>query len=228
MSQNPVKVEGGKGMIKISASLLSCNTAYLGETVLALEKAGVDAIHLDIMDGHYVENFAFSPKNVEDLREITPLLLEVHLEIFEPERYIPLFAQKGADLIILQWETCHHPLRALQKIHEYGKKAGVALSPTSDITPLEYCAPYLDYLLLMSVEPGFGGQRFEPSVIAKVKRAREIFSLLGCSIPIGVDGGVSAENLPLLQAAGVEVAVIGTQLFIHGDTAKMVEELKKL
>ncbi len=214
-------------MIDISASLLSCNTAYLGETVLTLEKAGVDWIHLDIMDGHYVENFAFNPKNVEDLRKITTLPLEVHLEIFEPERYIPLFAQKGADLIILQWETCPHPLRTLKKIHAYGKKAGIALSPCGDVTPIEYCAPYLDYLLLMSVEPGFGGQEFEYSVLAKVYKARTMFDRSGYTIPIGIDGGVNLDLLPLLKEAGIDRVIIGSQLFISENIPEMVAEWKK-
>ncbi len=216
----------GEKTLRVSASLLSCDTAYLGETVIQLEKAGVDSIHLDIMDGHYVENFAFSPKTVQDLSRLTSLPLEVHLEIYHPERYIATFAEAGADLMIVQLDTCKHPIRILDTIHEYGKKAGVAINPTDGLERVKYFVEHIDYLLLMSVEPGFGGQRFEESVIKKVRLAKALLEECGNVVPIGMDGGVSFENIALIKKAGVEVAVVGTALFSQESLFEAVARFK--
>lgn len=212
--------------MRISASLLSCDTAYLGETVIQLEKAGVDSIHLDIMDGHYVENFAFSPKTVQDLRKLTSLPLEVHLEIYRPEHYIATFAEAGADLIIVQLDTCKHLIRILDTIHKYGKKAGVAINPSDGLERVKYFVEHIDYLLLMSVEPGFGGQRFEESVVEKVRLAKALLEEYRRGVPIGVDGGVSFENVALIKEAGVEVAVVGTALFSQEPLFEAVAKFK--
>lgn len=214
--------------MKISASLLSCDTAYLGDTVFELERAGVDFVHLDIMDGHYVENFAFSPKTVQDLRRITNLPLEVHLEIDNPERYITAFAEAGADLIIVQLDVCRHPIRILDTIHKYGKKAGLAVNPGDSFERIKYFAEYVDYVLLMSVEPGFGGQKFERSVMGKVRLVKTLFEECDYQIPVGLDGGVSLENIGAIREAGIEVVVVGTALFSQEPLSQVVAAFKGL
>lgn len=215
-------------MIRVSASLLACNTVSLGEAVMALERAGVDALHLDIMDGHYVENFAFSPKTVQDIRKITPLPLEVHLEIETPERYLETFAEAGADTIIVHLDTVSHPLRVLRAIRRLGKRAGLALNPGEGLERLPYLVDVLDYLLLMSVEPGFGGQEFEASTIGKIRRARRYLQRRGYALPLAVDGGIHLGNVAQVAEAGATVVVVGTGLFSRPDLAEAVTHFRNL
>jgi ribulose-phosphate 3-epimerase len=212
--------------MKISASILAADTAFLGKEVLELEKLGIDFIHVDVIDGHYVNNFGFSPKTVKDLRRITDLPIEVHLEILNPENYVEIFSEAGADIIIVQFDTCSHPLRILRKIKALGKKAGVALSPCVSFESLRWCLNDVDYLLFMSVEPGFGGQNFETFTIDKIKLAKVQLKEMGFSIPIGVDGGVNLGNINLLREVGVDIVVVGSALFLNENKERFIFQIK--
>lgn len=213
-------------MTKIAASILACNNAYIGDCVKKIDNAKADIIHIDIMDGHYVDNLTFGPQMIKNIRNLTNLPIEVHLELFNPEKYILNFVDVGADIITLQLDTCIHPIRILKQIRNYNKKAGIAINPTKSIEDIRYLVNYIDYVLLMSVEPGFGGQKFEEIVFEKIKKIKEIFSDLKIKIPIGVDGGINLENSKKLKVQGVEILVIGSALFQGDDLVETIYNFK--
>ncbi|MFA5341265.1 MAG: ribulose-phosphate 3-epimerase [Clostridia bacterium] len=212
-------------MIKISPSLLACNFARLEEEVKKIEKGGAHYVHVDVMDGHFVPNISVGIPVVEALRKITDLTLDVHLMITEPDRYVDDFARAGADIICVQQEACIHLDRTIKHIKDVGKKAAVALNPATNISVLEYVLPILDMVLIMSVNPGFGGQSYIPYCTEKIRDLRKMADSMGLQTDIQVDGGVTVENCHEIKAAGANVLVAGSAIFKALDIEKAIKQL---
>ena len=211
-------------MIKIAPSILSADFAALGEAIARVEGAGADWLHVDVMDGHFVPNLTIGPPVVEAIRKRTRLPLDVHLMIEAPERYLPAFKSAGADLLTVHAEACPHLDRPLHQIRELGAKAGVALNPSTSPVVLEYVLDALDLVLVMSVNPGFGGQAFIPTSYAKVRQVR---TLLGSRpVLVSVDGGVKLEHAAPLVAHGATVLVAGSLIFGAPDPGAVVKQLR--
>ena len=204
---------GATVMIKIAPSILSADFARLGEQVREAEAAGADYIHVDVMDGHYVPNITMGPLVVEALRRVTALPLDVHLMITEPDRYIAAFAEAGADIITVHCEAATHLHRTVQAIKKLGKRAGVSLNPATPVWMLEEILDYVDLVLVMTVNPGFGGQEFIPSTVRKLEKLRGILRQRGLSPEVEVDGGINARTAPLVVRAGANVLVAGAAVF---------------
>lgn len=200
---------------RISPSILSADLSNLGEEIRACEKAGADAIHIDVMDGVYVPNITFGPNIVATCRQITTLPLDVHLMIVEPEKHIAEFVAKGADIVTVHYETCPHIHRTLQQIRQSGAKAGLSLNPGTPVEPLALLAQDLDLVLIMSVNPGFGGQKFIPVSLEKIRQAREILDRVGSKADLQVDGGIDASTVLAAYEAGARNFVAGTAVFKH-------------
>lgn len=216
-------------MIKIAPSLLSADFSRLAEEVKKVEEGGAHWLHFDVMDGHFVPNITMGPQIVKALRPHSNLLFDVHLMIEHPERYLEDFVEAGADVITVSVEACVHLHRVVQMIRSLGIKAGVALNPATPLSVIEYILDDLDLVLIMSVNPGFGGQKFIPAVLPKIGLLREM--LAGRSVEIQVDGGINADIAPLLEAAGATVLVAGTAVFGESDVIraiKMLQTEKKL
>jgi ribulose-phosphate 3-epimerase len=199
--------------IKLAPSILSADFGRVGEQVAEATRAGADYIHVDVMDGHFVPNITIGPPVVAAIRPHTNLPLDVHLMIEEPDKYIQQFAQAGADIITVHVEVCPHLHRVVESIKELGVKAGVSLNPSTPLTEAEEILPFLDLVLLMSVNPGFGGQRFIESTIGKIKRLRRMLDELGLPAELEVDGGITAEIAPRVARAGARVLVAGAAVF---------------
>ncbi|WP_027881265.1 ribulose-phosphate 3-epimerase [Meiothermus rufus] len=209
----------------IAPSILTADFARLGEQIREAEEAGVDWIHLDVMDGRFVPNLTFGPVVVEAIRRVTQLPLDVHLMIVEPERYLKDFAQAGADWISVHFEATPHAHRAVQQIKELGKKAGLALNPA---TPLEAFAPLLpelDLALVMSVNPGFGGQKYIAHSTERIRRLARLRNQLNPACLIEVDGGIKPENVAEVFRAGADVVVAGSALFNSQPVAENMKQL---
>ena len=200
-------------MIKIAPSILSADFAYLAEEVKAVEAAGADVLHIDVMDGRFVPNLTIGPLVVKALRKVSSLPFDVHLMIIEPDHYIKDFAEAGADWISVHAEACVHLHRTLSLIRELGKKAGVALNPATPLDTLEYVLDELDYIVLMSVNPGFGGQKFIPAVLDKIRALKEFLHDQERDLPIEVDGGVNLETIGEVVRAGADILVAGSAIF---------------
>jgi ribulose-phosphate 3-epimerase len=199
--------------IKLAPSILSADFGRVGEQVAEATRAGADYIHVDVMDGHFVPNITIGPLVVAAIRPHTSLPLDVHLMIESPEKYIQQFAQAGADIITVHVEVCHHLHRVVESIKELGIKAGVSLNPSTPLTEAEEVLPILDLVLLMSVNPGFGGQQFIESTIGKIERLRRRLDELGLPAELEVDGGITAEIAPRVARAGARVLVAGAAIF---------------
>jgi ribulose-phosphate 3-epimerase len=202
-----------RGRVKIAPSILSADFARLGEQVVEAEAAGADYIHVDVMDGHYVPNISMGPPVVKALRRVTGLPLDVHLMIEAPERYLADFSAAGADNITVHVETCPHLHRTVQQIRELGCRAGVVLNPSTSVTTLEEILPYVDLVLVMTVNPGFGGQAFIEGILPKIQRVRAMRDQLDSQAEIEVDGGIAVETAPLVVRAGANVLVAGSAIF---------------
>ena len=210
--------------MKIAPSILSADFAALGDAVALVEEGGADQIHVDVMDGHFVPNLTIGPPVVEAIKKRSRLPLDVHLMIEEPERWVETYARAGADLITVHAEATVHLQRLLAQIRETGARAGVALNPSTSPAVLEYVLDDLDLVLVMSVNPGFGGQAFIPTTYAKVRQMRDL--LLNRPPEVSVDGGVKLNNAADLAAAGADVLVAGSAIFEAPDPAQAVRSLR--
>jgi ribulose-phosphate 3-epimerase len=197
----------------IAPSILSADFARLGEEIKAVEAAGADWIHVDVMDGHFVPNITIGPLIVEAVRPVTSLPIDVHLMIENPDHFIPDFAKAGADWISVQLEASVHLNRSVQLIRQCGAKPGVVLNPSSPIEALEWIIEDLDYVLIMSVNPGFGGQKFIPNSLEKVKQLHELIKAKKLNTLIQIDGGVNDKTIADIAAAGVDIFVAGSAIF---------------
>ncbi len=213
-------------MMKIAPSILSADFARLGEEVRAVTEAGADYIHIDVMDGRFVPNMTIGPLVVKALRKVTPAPLDVHLMIVEPERYVEAFAEAGADIIVVHAEACNHLHRVIQQIKGLGKRAGVSFNPATPISTLEYVLNDLDLVLLMSVNPGFGGQSFIESVLPKITAVRKMIDASGRPIDLEVDGGINAANIRAVADAGADVFVAGSAVFNGTDYHATIAALR--
>ena len=213
-------------MVKIAPSILSADFSRLGEEVKAVEEAGADWIHVDVMDGRFVPNITIGPLVVESLRKVTELPLDVHLMIENADQYIGDFAKAGADIISVHVEACPHLHRTIQSIKENGAKAGVVLNPATTLFALDEIIEQVDMVLLMSVNPGFGGQKFINSVLSKIELLRNTLNESGVELDLQVDGGIKPDNAAIIKQAGANVLVAGSAIFGSDDYKKAIEELR--
>jgi ribulose-phosphate 3-epimerase len=213
-------------MSKLAPSILSADFMRLGEEIRAAEAAGADLLHLDVMDGHFVPNITFGPAVVEALRKITRLPLDVHLMITDPDKYAPEFAKAGADYITIHAEASAHLHRSVQVLRELGVKAGVSLNPATSLTTLDYVLHDLDIVLIMSVNPGFGGQKFIPSCLDKIRSLKERITAQGLNTLIEVDGGVKLDNADQITKAGADILVMGSAFFGVKDYTAFVGDFR--
>lgn len=214
-------------MIKIAPSILSADFARLGEEVQAIDAAGADYIHVDVMDGHFVPNITIGPLVVDALRKVTDKEIDVHLMIENPDLYIPEFARVGADIITVHVEAVPHLHRTVQLIKSLGKKAGVSINPATPVSSLEVILDEIDLVLVMSVNPGFGGQSFIDACLPKITGLRREIDRRGLKVELQVDGGVKADNIAGIAAAGADVFVAGSAVFGSGDYAATITALRE-
>ncbi|RMF58047.1 MAG: ribulose-phosphate 3-epimerase [Calditrichaeota bacterium] len=210
----------------IAPSILAADFAVLREQIQVVEEAGADWLHLDVMDGHFVPNISFGPLVVETVRKVSELPLDVHLMIEEPDRYIEAFRKAGADCITVHVEACPHLHRTVEHIKSNGAKAGVALNPATPISLLEDIVSEVELILVMSVNPGFGGQKFIPAAVNKVARAQRLVQKAGKPVLIEVDGGIDAVTAREVVPAGANVLVAGSSIFGAADIAAALKEIR--
>lgn len=213
-------------MVKIAPSILSADFSKLGEEVKAVDQGGADYIHIDVMDGHFVPNITIGPLIVEAIRPVTKLPLDVHLMIENPDQYIEAFAKAGADYITVHVEACRHLHRTIQSIKSFGVKAGVVLNPATPVETIQHIIGDIDMVLLMSVNPGFGGQKFIPEVLPKIRKVKELAEQKGAEIEIEIDGGVNPETAKDCIEAGATVLVAGSAVYNQPDYAQAISMLR--
>jgi ribulose-phosphate 3-epimerase len=212
----------------IAPSVLSADFSQIASQIEMITNAGADLLHLDVMDGHFVPNITFGPKMVADIRKLTKLPLDVHLMISEPEKYVNEFAKAGADWISVHYEATDHLNRLIHQIKDTGAKAGVVVNPATTVDVLAEIIPYVDFILLMSVNPGFGGQKFITTSTAKAKKLSGMIKEQNSQAFIEMDGGIGVDNIKMLSDAGVNVFVAGNAVFGSADPAKTIADMKKL
>lgn len=215
-------------MIEIIPSILAADFARLGEEIERVERGGVSMLHVDIMDGHFVPNITIGPPVVRSIRSVTRLRLDVHLMIADPDRYAPVFIEAGADQVSVHQETCPHLDSTLRMIQREGARAGVVLNPATPLSLLEDVLGLADYVLIMSVNPGFGGQQFIPHALDKVRRLARWRRELGLALPIEIDGGITKENLADAVRAGCDWIVTGSSIFHTPDPASTTLEMRQI
>ena len=215
-------------LIKISPSILSADFSKLGEEIIALEKAGADYIHIDVMDGHFVPNITIGPEVIKRLRPITKLPFDVHLMISPVNNFIKNFAEAGADIITFHPEATENVSGTINLIKKLGKKVGVSLKPKSQINLIEDHLNEIDLILIMSVEPGFGGQKFMPEVLSKLKEIKEIITIKKLNVDVEIDGGINFDNCKEAKEAGANILVSGSTIFKEnaGDLKKNINLLR--
>ncbi|WP_221564181.1 ribulose-phosphate 3-epimerase [Alkalihalobacillus sp. TS-13] len=213
-------------MTKIAPSILSADFSRLGEEIKDVERGGADYIHVDVMDGHFVPNITIGPLIVDAIRPITDLPLDVHLMIENPDQFIPEFAKAGADIISVHVEACPHLHRSIHLIKDHGKKAGVVLNPHTPVTMIEHVIEDLDLVLLMTVNPGFGGQSFIKQVLPKIKEVSDLCDEKGLDIDIEVDGGVNPETAKLCREYGANVLVAGSAIYKKENRKDAIESIR--
>ncbi len=211
-------------MIRLAPSILSADFSHLGEDVALIERAGAHVIHVDVMDGHFVPNISYGAAVMKSLVGKTKLPFDVHLMIENPDQYVEDFVTDQTEFITVHQEACPHLHRTLQHIKSLGVKAGVALNPATSLSTLDYSLEDADLVLIMSVNPGFGGQKFIGSALEKVKALKELKNRTGCDFTIEIDGGINLENVRAVTEAGVELVVAGSSVFKAQDVEKRVQE----
>ena len=214
-------------MVKIAPSILSADFARLGEEVQAAEKAGADLIHVDVMDGHFVPNITIGPPVVKALKKIANRPLDVHLMIENADRFIGDFADSGADILTVHTEACVHLHRTIQNIRECGVKAAVTVNPATPLSDIDFIIPYVDMVLLMSVNPGFGGQKFIPEVLEKIRNLKKMIDEKGSKAEIQVDGGVNLDNVAEVVSAGADIVVMGSAFYNSDDYSETVKTIRE-
>lgn len=215
-------------MIKLAPSILSADLARLGEQVKEADAAGADYIHVDVMDGHFVPNLTIGPVAVAAIRPFTRLPLDVHLMIESPEKYVGDFAAAGADIITVHQEACAHLHRVVEQIKGLGKRAGVAINPATPVGTLEEILPFVDLVLVMTVNPGFGGQSFIETMPPKIAALRQMIDARALSVELEVDGGINAETAPRVVKAGARVLVAGNAVFKNGlNVAEAIRRIRE-
>ncbi|MEN3338342.1 MAG: ribulose-phosphate 3-epimerase [Acidobacteriota bacterium] len=212
--------------VRIAASILSADFAALGDAIAAVERGGADLIHVDIMDGHFVPNLTMGPPVVVSIRKVTKIPLDVHLMIEDPDRYLEAFVRAGAAMISVHLEVLPHLHRTIQHIKELGAKAGVAINPSTPVGMLEEIALDLDHVLVMSVNPGFGGQTFIPRTESKIEMVRALLDRQGSRAAVEVDGGIDTSNAARVVAAGATILVAGNAIFGAPDPERATKELR--
>lgn len=215
-------------IIKLAPSILSADFANLQRDVGIVEKAGAELLHIDVMDGHFVPNITIGPPVVRSLRKISNMVFDVHLMIEKPELYIKDFVASGADIVTVHAEATYHLHRLIQQIKGEGAKAGVSLNPATPINAIEYVIQDVDMVLLMSVNPGFGGQKFIEACYDKIKAVRQLADKHGLDIDIEVDGGIGLDNIRKVAQSGANVLVAGSAVFNSGDIPGTIAQMKRL